>query len=158
MNIACFTDAPDWCIPHVADNLSDIPSPTSDLSHSYMTSHWVSHLADLDGSSPETLHTSDLALEWSGHRRRCICKHAGVSVAKQQDTKAFVEAVEDSAASANASIVKKPRRKRSKPKAEEDCTAAPATARRDKLMHICDFTSCRLPAEDWYVHSKAPKT
>ena len=79
-------------------------------------------------------------------------------MAKQQDTEAFVEALEDSAASVKASIVKKPRRKRSKPKAEEDRIAAPATAPRDKLMHICDFTTCRLPAEDWYVHSKAKKT
>lgn len=75
----------------------------------------------------------------------------------QQDAKASVDALEDSAASVDASILKKPRRKRSKPKAEEDRIAAPASAMKDRLMHVCDFTSCRLPAEDWYVHSKAPK-
>ena len=53
---------------------------------------------------------------------------------------------------------KKPRRKRIKPRAEEDSSTPQTITSKDRLMHICDFTACRLPAEDWYVHSKAPRT
>jgi hypothetical protein len=26
------------------------------------------------------------------------------------------------------------------------------------VVHICDFTECRLPAEDWYISSKNRRT
>jgi hypothetical protein len=61
----------------------------------------------------------------------------------------------DAAAISNG---KKPRRGRpssNKSTRQASIDAAPA---REKLMHVCDFTECRLPAEDWYKRSKAPRT
>ncbi len=81
----------------------------------------------------------------------------------EDDEASSLEAPADSAPSSEAEAAasgngKKPRRRRAKPKAEEASSTIQTITSKDKLMHICDFTACRLPAEDCYVHSKAPRT
>ena len=61
----------------------------------------------------------------------------------------------DAAATFNG---KKPRRRRpNKDQSTSEARAEAAPAMK-KLMHVCDFTECKLPAEDWYKRSKAPRT
>ena len=88
---------------------------------------------------------------------------AGESATKQENVIASGEPSADSAPPAVAELIaaangKKPRKRQAKLKAEEDSSAVQTITSKERLMHICDFTACRLPAEDWYVHSKAPRT
>lgn len=86
---------------------------------------------------------------------------AEVSAAGEHNVTASAEGLAAAAAAdlpvdAAAPDGKKPKRRRKK--ADKSSSTAQIELSRDKLMHICDFTECRLPAEDWYVHSKAPRT
>ena len=75
------------------------------------------------------------------------------------DTEAGREAVAAAIAALDAEPMngKRPRRRKAKMKGSE-FEAAALKGSRGRLLHICQLTECKLPAEDWYMHSKARRT
>ena len=87
----------------------------------------------------------------------------GAPANEQHSSKGAAEAGREAVAAAIAALdaepvnVKRPRRRKAKWKGSE-LEAASLKGSRGTLMHVCQFTECKLPAEDWYVHSKARRT
>ena len=77
----------------------------------------------------------------------------------RNDAEAGREAVAAAIAALDVEPVngKRPRRRKAKVKGSE-FEAAPLTGSRGRLLHVCQLTECKLPAEDWYMHSKVRKT
>ena len=77
----------------------------------------------------------------------------------RSDAEAGREAVAAAIAALDAEPVngKMPRRRKAKVKGSE-FEAAPLTGNNGRLLHVCQLTECKLPAEDWYMHSKARRT
>lgn len=53
---------------------------------------------------------------------------------------------------------RKPRKRRSKAGLKDSAAQAVPAGLGHGVMHVCDFTACRLPAEDWYLAAKNSRT
>ena len=77
----------------------------------------------------------------------------------RSDAEAGREAVAAAIAALDAEPIngKRPRRRKAKIKGSE-LEAGPLKGSNGRLLHVCQLTECKLPAEDWYMHSNARRT